>query len=569
VRYDVTVRLAEKRFITIDFMLAPTFDARGRVEFLIPSGIDVTARNELTERLRAQQHRLEAILNSVPGIVYEGVGAADSETQKMAFISRYAEEMLGYPMEAWAASPNLWRQVVHPDDWEHASRIANETYEKRLNVPVPFRCVTKDGRIVHVESYNNVITDLNGNVVGTCGIVLDVTRRHQQQAEINRLTTLINRERQRLATIIGNVPGIVFESSVSTENGQPTMDFISAYIETLLGYTVDEAMADGFWQTVLHPDDWDRMIREMEALFLSQQSGKLQFRCIHKNGQIVHLETHSTILTDAHNTPIGVVGVMSDITERRQTEEALAHYADELRRSNEELEQFAYVASHDLQEPLRMVTSYLQLIEKRYSDLLDDDGREFIDFAVDGATRMKTLINDVLAYSRIQRGRVEPEPVQMNAILEQALHNLQLTIEDTDAVIAYDPLPQITANRAQMVQLLQNLIGNAIKFRSERRPEIHVGVKREGRMWHFTVQDNGIGIAQEYFERIFIIFQRLHTRGQYPGTGIGLAICRKIVDKHGGQIYAESVPNEGTTIHFTLPVEREERRYGRTVDGSN
>lgn len=429
VRYDVLVRLAEKRFITIDFMLAPTFDAHGKVEFLIPSGIDVTARNELTARLKMQQHRLEAILNSVPGIVFEG--------------------------------------------------------------------------------------------------------------------------------------------SRSPASGQQKMDFISPYIETVLGYTIDEAMAEGFWEKVVHPDDWEQAVKETTALYQHNQAGKLEFRCIHKNGQIVHLETHMTVIADAQGVPVGVVGVMTEITERKQTEEALAQYAEELRRSNEELEQFAYVASHDLQEPLRMITSYLQLIEKRYSEQLDDDGREFIHFAVDGATRMKALINDVLAYSRIQRGKAEPEPVPMNEALEQALDNLQLAIEDSEALITHDPLPLITANRAQMVQLLQNLIGNALKFRSERRPEIHVGVRREGKLWHFSVRDNGIGIAEEYFERIFIIFQRLHTRGQYSGTGIGLAICKKIVDKHGGRIYAESVPREGTTFHFTLPIERAERRYGRGVYGSH
>ncbi len=569
VRYDVVVRLGENQFVTIDFMLAPTFDAQGRVEFLIPSGIDVTARNELTERLTMQQHRLEAILNSVPGIVYEGIGAPNAESQQMAFVSRYAEQMLGYPMEEWETSPNLWPQVVHPDDWENASQMANETYEKRIRLPVPFRCVTKDGRVIHAESYNNVITDLDGNVVGTCGIVLDVTERRRQQAEINRLSTLINYERQRLVNIIANVPGIVFEGSGSPFNKQQKMDFISAYIETLLGYTVEEAMAEGFWEKVVHPEDWEKTVSDTQEIYEHHQSGKLQFRSVHKDGHSVHLEMFSTVLTDSQGAPVSVVGVMIDTTERKQAEEALAQYAEDLRRSNEELEQFAYVASHDLQEPLRMVTSYLQLIEKRYSEHLDDDAREFINYAVDGATRMKTLITDLLAYSRIQRVKGEPEPVQMNEALEQATYNLQLAIEDADALITHDALPQLTANRAQMVQLFQNLIGNAIKFRSERRPEIHVGVKREGRMWHFSVKDNGIGIAEEYFDRIFIIFQRLHSRGQYAGTGIGLAICKKIVDKHGGRIYAESSPGEGTTFHFTLPIERAERRYRRAIYGTN
>lgn len=568
VRYDVPVRVANGRIITIDFMLAPVFDGSGQVEFLIPSGIDVTARNELTQRLQMQQHRLEAILNSVPGIVYEGVGNLDTREQEMAFVSRYAETMLGYSMEEWDAVPNLWPKVVHPDDWDDAADLSDQTYQQQTNVPVPFRCITKDGRIIHAESYNNVLTDLNGNVIGTCGIVLDVTERRRQQAEINRLSMLINYERQRLANIISNVPGIVFEGG-SAESDNQGMAFISAYIERLLGYTPQEAMLEGFWEKVVHPDDWDSAVKGMEEIYNTGQAGKLQFRCITKSGQVVHLETHSSVIVDEAGKATGAVGVMTDISERKQIEEALTQYAEDLQRSNEELEQFAYVASHDLQEPLRMVTSYLQLIEKRYTDHLDDDAREFIGYAVDGATRMKTLINDLLAYSRIQRGKMEAEPVKLEEALDQALYNLQLAIEDEKAVITHDPLPEVIANRAQMTQLLQNLIGNAIKFRSERPPEIHVGVKREGKMWHFTVSDNGIGIDSEYFERIFVIFQRLHTRGQYKGTGIGLAICKKIVDKHGGRIYAESTPNVGTTFHFTLPVERIEKRHGRSIHGSN
>lgn len=200
-----------------------------------------------------------------------------------------------------------------------------------------------------------------------------------------------------------------------------------------------------------------------------------------------------------------------------------------------------------------MVTSYLQLIEQRYADKLDEDANEFIAFAVDGASRMKQLINDLLFYSRVQRSKREFHPMETADALNQALDNLQLNIEDTQAIITHDELPQVTANAPQIVQLLQNLISNALKFRREGVPKIHIGVQRKRNEWLFSVADNGIGIGPEYTERIFVIFQRLHNREEYPGTGIGLSICKKIVEKHNGRIWLESEVGVGTTFYFTLP----------------
>lgn len=236
--------------------------------------------------------------------------------------------------------------------------------------------------------------------------------------------------------------------------------------------------------------------------------------------------------------------------------EQLQAQSTELARSNAELAQFAYVASHDLQEPLRMITGYLQLLERRYKGKLDNEADEFITFAVDGATRMQQLIRDLLAYSRVGMRHQAMHPVDCQVILKGVLNNLQMAIQESKAVITFDPLPTLLADPTHIGQLFQNLVANAIKFRSERTPQIHIGVHRtlQSKEWLFSVSDNGIGIAADDLERIFAIFQRLHTRHEYPGTGIGLAICKKIIDRHGGRIWAESAVGQGTTFYFTIAV---------------
>lgn len=242
-----------------------------------------------------------------------------------------------------------------------------------------------------------------------------------------------------------------------------------------------------------------------------------------------------------------------EISRRKETEKELQMTLLELERSNMELQQFAYVASHDLQEPLRMISSYLQLLERRYKGKLDQDADDFIDFAVDGARRMQGLINDILQLSRLGTREKSLSTVDCEAILEEALTNLRVSIESSRAEVTHDPLPSVTADPTQLVQLFQNLVGNAIKFRGKADPLIHVSAQQNEAAWLFSVRDNGIGIDPQYSSRIFGIFQRLHGRGEYPGTGIGLAICRKIVEGHGGRIWVESEPGSGATFFFTLP----------------
>jgi light-regulated signal transduction histidine kinase (bacteriophytochrome) len=254
--------------------------------------------------------------------------------------------------------------------------------------------------------------------------------------------------------------------------------------------------------------------------------------------------------------------------ERRVAERTaeLAERAKDLARSNAELQQFAYVASHDLQEPLRMVASFTQLLAKRYNDKLDDDARDFIKYAVDGATRMQTLISDLLTYSRVGSKENSFAPTDSGAVLDRVLEVLKFAIEESRAVISHDPLPVVMADPQQLGQLFQNLLTNAIKFRGAVSPRVKISAERSGADWKISVVDHGIGISQEHAERIFVIFQRLHTKTEYPGTGIGLAICKKIVERQGGRIWVERSPGGGSTFCFTIPAASAQNLKVRTPD---
>ncbi len=283
------------------------------------------------------------------------------------------------------------------------------------------------------------------------------------------------------------------------------------------------------------------------------QKNPTEFRLRHKDGTWVIVETTgSAVFSEGNVVAIQTIG--NDITERKRAEEKTRQLLAELDRSNKELEQFAYVASHDLQEPLRMVSSYTQLLARRYKGRLDADADEFIAFAVDGAYRMQRLINDLLSYSRVGTRGKEFEPTDCAAFFDQAITNLKGTIGESGAEVTCGPLPTVMADKSQIGQLLQNLIGNALKYHGDEPPRVHVSAEQKGDEWVFSVRDNGIGIDPQYADRIFVIFQRLHNREEYAGTGIGLAICKKIVERHGGRIWLESQLGSGATFHFTIPI---------------
>jgi PAS domain S-box-containing protein len=342
---------------------------------------------------------------------------------------------------------------------------------------------------------------------------------------------------------------------------------------------VDESQvvrySNGAIQRFLGYSPKDVVGRPLAELFIASSRGSLvrmlqghtpgdpiasgEFRGLRKDGSVIPLQVilQSAVVAGMKGEKMSGI-YLRDFAEREKLVEALAQRAAQLARSNRELEQFTYIASHDLQEPLRMVGSYTQLLEQRYGAQLDDDAREFMRYAQEGATRMRELIDALLSYSRLDTRSEAPRRVSMDQVLTLALSNLRESIAQSKAEVVRGPLPEIEADPVQMGQVLQNLIGNALKFRGTATPHIWISAERRGAEWRFSVKDDGIGILPEYQERIFVLFQRLHSREEYPGTGIGLAICKKVVERHGGKLWVESTgrPGEGTTFLFTLPVDR-------------
>lgn len=325
----------------------------------------------------------------------------------------------------------------------------------------------------------------------------------------------------------------------------------NAKLAEILGMTLEEIHKLTFAH-ITHPAD---LLREQplldQLLAGTRPSYTIEKRFLHKDGYPVWVRVTSSLTHE--NPQRSLILIIEDITARKQVEEALRQTATELARSNKELGLFASVASHDLQEPLRAVSGYVTLLEAHMRDGLDAKEQQYIAGAIQGAERMQRLITDLLALSRVGTQGKAFAPVDLNTALMQALQCVSISIQETEAQICSDPLPTINADAEQMAQLLQNLIGNAIKFHGDQPPQIHIGVQPRDDCWLFSVHDNGIGIEPQYFERVFLLFQRLHTRTQYPGTGIGLAICQKIIERHGGTIWVESQPGHGTTFFFTIP----------------
>jgi len=343
---------------------------------------------------------------------------------------------------------------------------------------------------------------------------------------------------------------LFYSSSIGTyiiQNGH--FQLVNHQLARTLGYEEDELIGRpslGF----VHPEDRNTVKENAVRMLKGEHSLGYEFRIVTKQAKVKWvMETVAPIFYQGKRATLGN---LVDLTEHKQMEERLKQITAEMQRSNTELEQFAYVISHDLQEPLRMVSSYTQLLAKRYSNKLDADADEFIAYAVNGAKRMQILLHDLLEYSRVGTRGKPFTWINCKDVVEQSMANLKIAIEECGASVTYDVLPTIMGDEGQLVQLFQNLIGNAIKFHREEAPQVHISAKRRNNIMTFSVKDNGIGIDPQHSQSIFEIFRRLHTREEYPGTGMGLAICKKIVERHGGHISAQSQPGEGSIFYFSV-----------------
>lgn len=325
----------------------------------------------------------------------------------------------------------------------------------------------------------------------------------------------------------------------------------------LLGYSKSDLLQSSF-QSLTHAEDLetDESLVQ-EVLERKRDSYQLEKRYIHKGGTVIWAQLSVSAVLNETGQVAYFISQIQDVTKQKQSTAALEDYADKLAQSNRDLEDFAYVASHDLQEPLRMVSSYVQLLAKRYTDELDERAKEYIHFATDGAARMQKLINDLLKYSRVESQGQSFSRIESEDALNGALSNLTMRIKETGAQVTFDKLPEVLGDGGQLTHVFQNLIGNALKFRGDEPPRIHISAEptnhKNDPAWRFAIKDNGIGIEQEYLARIFTLFQRLHTREDFEGTGIGLALCRRIIERHKGRVWAESRVGQGTTFFFMLP----------------
>ena len=397
----------------------------------------------------------------------------------------------------------------------------------------------RDGTQITVLSRQVLKKDETGNPVSILEINSDISERKKMEEELEFAGKY---NRNLIETSLDPFVTIGPDGKITDVNGAT---------EAVTGYARDELIGTDFSDYFTEPE---KAREGYKQVFKDRWIIDYPLEIKHKKGHITPVLYNASVYEDELGDIIGVFAAARDITERKKAEEMLKLKLEELARSNAELEQFAYVSSHDLQEPLRMIGSYLQLLQRRYYGELDDKADKYIDFAVDGASRMQNLINDLLEFSRVTTRAREFESTDCELLLNQVLSNLEISIKESEAVISHNHLPNIMADSTQLAQVFQNLISNAIKFHSEKIPEINISAREEGEEWVFSVADNGIGIDPKHCERIFEVFKRLHKRREYPGTGIGLSICKKIVERHGGHIWVESERNNGSVFYFTLPV---------------
>lgn len=501
------------------------------------AGVFAAAR-DISERRRAEQltrdassynrKLLEASLDPLVTIGRDG---------KLSDVNKATEDITGIPRDELIGT-DFSDYFTDPVAARVGYRKAFSSGEVR---DYPLVVLHRNGHTTHVLYNASVFRDSAGIVIGVFAAARDVTAQRNAEDKL-RLSNSYNRSLLEASL-----------DSLVTIGRDGKLTDVNETTEAITGFSREELVGTDFSDYFTNPN----AAREgYKKVFDVGEVRDYPLEIQHRDGHTTPVLYNATVYRDPEGKVAGVFAAARDITERIRAETALKKAIADLARSNQELEQFAYVASHDLQEPLRMIASYVQLIAKRYKSKLDQDGIDFINFAVDGANRMKNLINDLLSYSRVTTRGKPFELVDTRQIVNSLLKIFDLTIKDTKAQITIGELPTIFADPTQIGQLFQNLIGNAIKFRSSKPPEINITAHKELNEWVFSIADNGIGIESEFFGQLFKIFQRLHNADEYPGTGIGLAICKRIVDRHGGRIWVSSGIGKGSTFYFTIPTKQ-------------
>jgi PAS domain S-box-containing protein len=454
-------------------------------------------------------------------------------------------------LSAVDALGNGWLSAVHADDKKAMLEGWDDAVGKKVHSLSEYRFVRPDGSIAWVYGQATPEKNLAGQVIGYVGNITDITERKKAEEAI-----LLSNERYNLVGKATN--DSLWDLNILTGIITRTGDGF----KTLFGYEDAQIDNDEKFNSLIHPEDLAEVGALLQETFDDPTKfyWEQEYRILKADGNYASVYDKGYIIRDKAGKAIRMIGAMQDITKLKENEshlkklnESLLEQAVKLTDSNDELERFAYVASHDMQEPLRMVTSFLVLLEKRYQHLIDENGKKYIHFAVDGAKRMRQIILDLLEFSRIGQDFIEPKLLNLNALISEIELLYCKQIEEKKATIEVEKLPSINSFESPVRQVFQNLISNALKYSLNHKPvRIKIGVTEAGNWWQFSVSDNGIGISKEYFDKIFIIFKRLHTRDQYSGTGIGLSVTKKIINKQGGKIWVESKEGEGTTFYFTL-----------------
>jgi PAS domain S-box-containing protein len=498
---------------------------------------DITLRRETEEKLRENKDILRSVLDNAP----LGIWMQDKDG-KMLFVNKNFCNNVGIPEEHFLKVPH-YAELYPP---EIASTCIQSDIEATISdntcishEKLPFT----DGKIHDVEVYKTRVKDIQHGNPGLIGIMQDITERKQAEEKIRQLSKAV--EQSPVSIVITNIDGAI--------------EYVNPKFEIITGYSFEEAVGKN--PRILksgHTSKED--YKDMWATLSNGATWQGEFHNVKKNGDFYWESAKISPILNAEGITTHYLAIKEDITGRKMAEENLKNYASELVTSNQDLENFAYIASHDLQEPLRMITGFLSLLAKRLDGKLDKDNKQFIDFAVDGANRMRVLINDLLQYSRTGTNKEAFAAIDLNEVLAYNSILLKDTIEKNEATILVNPLPVIFANKTLINELFVNLLTNALKYRSQQNPIIEVGFSEEPGKFIFYIKDNGIGINKDYFDKIFVIFQRLHGKGEYSGTGIGLALCKKIVESHKGKIWVVSEEGKGSCFYFSIPKAKSKTR---------